>query len=95
MRCCDVNCLLLNVARTKELVVDFSRSRSQPFPVCNGATDVEIFTSYKYLGVQLDRKLEWSGNMDAVYKKGLTFYEGSDSPMYAAGCFICFISLLL
>lgn len=29
-------------------------------------------TSYKYLGVQLDLRLEWSNNTDAVYKKGLS-----------------------
>ena len=28
--------------------------------------------SYKYLGVVLDNKLEWTTNMGAVYKKGLS-----------------------
>lgn len=39
---------------------------TDPDPVCIGGTDVEIVTSYKYLGVQLDHKLEWSANTDRV-----------------------------
>ena len=57
-----------------ELVVDF-RSRLErvgPFPVCFGGRDVEIVQSYKYLGVVLDNNLEWSTNMEAVYKEGLS-----------------------
>lgn len=33
---------------------------------------MEIVKSYKYLGVELDNKLEWSTNTEAVYKKGLS-----------------------
>ncbi len=33
---------------------------------------MESVKSYTYLGVELDNKLEWSTNMEAVYKKGLS-----------------------
>ena len=31
---------------------------------------MDLVQSYKYLGVHLDNKLDWSGNTGAVYKKG-------------------------
>ncbi|XP_078802203.1 uncharacterized protein LOC144991899 [Oryzias latipes] len=64
------NYLQLNVAKTKEMVIDFSRRKSSPPPVCIGGTDVEVVSSYKFLGVHLDDKLDWSTNTEAVYKKG-------------------------
>lgn len=62
----------LNVVKTKEIVIDFSRNKTPPSPVCIGGINVEIVKSYKYLGVELDNKLEWSTNTEAVYKKGLS-----------------------
>ena len=32
--------------------------------------DIEVVTSYKYLGVHLDNKLDWSKNVAFIYKKG-------------------------
>ncbi|TWW71139.1 hypothetical protein D4764_17G0006220 [Takifugu flavidus] len=66
------NLLPLNATKTKEMVVDFSKSKSPPSPVCISGKDVEIVPSYKFLGVQLDNKLEWSTNTDAVYKKAMS-----------------------
>ncbi|TWW67116.1 hypothetical protein D4764_02G0001570 [Takifugu flavidus] len=40
--------------------------------VCISGKDVEIVPSYRFLGVQLDNKLEWSTNTDAVYKKAMS-----------------------
>ena len=40
--------------------------------VCIGGTDFDIVDSYKYLGVVLDNKLEWTTNTETVYKKGLS-----------------------
>ncbi|TWW81352.1 hypothetical protein D4764_01G0011670 [Takifugu flavidus] len=66
------NLLQLNVTKTKEMVVDFSKSKSPPSPVCISGKDVELVPSYRFLGVQLDNKLEWSTNTDAVYKKAMS-----------------------
>ena len=69
---CGENHLQLNVTKTKEMVVDFRRNKPPPSPVCIGGSDVDIVDSYKYLGVVLDNKLEWTTNTEAVYKKGLS-----------------------
>ncbi len=61
--------------KTKAIVVDFRKNKTPPSPVCIGGSDVEIVKSYKYLDVQLDDKLEWTTNTEAVYTKGLSqFY---------------------
>src|SRR4029434_237772 len=41
-------------------------------PVSIGGVSVEVVNTYKYLGVHLDSKLDWSANIDAIYKKGLS-----------------------
>lgn len=56
--------LLLNVNRTKELVVDFSRTGIGTRP--------GIVEDYKYLHVHLNDGLDWSTNTDAVYKKEMS-----------------------
>ncbi|TWW78779.1 hypothetical protein D4764_11G0009000 [Takifugu flavidus] len=66
------NLLQLNVTKMKEMVVDFRKSKSPPSPVCISGKDVEIVSSYRFLGVHLDNKLEWSTNTDAVYKKAMS-----------------------
>ena len=67
---CENNFLLLNVSKTKELVIDFRRKKkSQVVPIQMKGADIEIVDSYKYLGVVIDSKLNWSLHIDKVYKK--------------------------
>ena len=70
---CEENHLQLNVVKMKEMVVDYRRNKPTPPPVCIGGTDIDIVDYYKYLGVVLDDKLEWTANTEAVYKKGLSW----------------------
>ena len=49
---------------------DFQRTKRAPLPVSIEGVNVEVVSTYKYLGVHLDNKLDWSANTDAVYKKG-------------------------
>ena len=65
-----LNKLQLNVSKTKEIVIDFRRIRPTPQPVSIGGVEVEVVKSYKFLGVQIDHKLDWSVNSDCLYKKG-------------------------
>ncbi len=64
------NHLQLNTSKTKELVIDFGKSRPRPRPVSIRDDEVEIVGSYKYLGVWLDKELDWACNTDYLYKRG-------------------------
>ena len=46
--------------KAKEMVMGFRRDKALPSPVCTGETDVDLVDTYKYLGVVLDNKLEWT-----------------------------------
>ncbi|XP_055493496.1 uncharacterized protein LOC129698391 isoform X1 [Leucoraja erinacea] len=66
----EENCLILNTTKTKEMVVNFGRSKLPLQPVNAAGADIEVVQTYKYLGVHLDNKLDWSVNSDSLYKKG-------------------------
>ncbi|KAI5100952.1 hypothetical protein C0J45_9938 [Silurus meridionalis] len=70
---CQRSCLQINAGKTKELVVDFRRNKQILSPVnnhqCQGRDIVRV-DSYKYLGVHLNNKLDWTNNTEAIYKKG-------------------------
>ncbi|XP_051788716.1 uncharacterized protein LOC127529381 [Erpetoichthys calabaricus] len=67
---CDSNHLHLNTSKTKELVVNFRRPRPLMDPVIIKGDCVQRVQTYKYLGVQLDDKLDWTVNTDALCKRG-------------------------
>lgn len=50
--------------------MDFRRTRPHPEPVLIKGDCVEVVHTYKYLGVQLDDKLDWTANTDALCRKG-------------------------
>ncbi|KAI4897172.1 hypothetical protein NFI96_015223, partial [Prochilodus magdalenae] len=64
------NNLLLNTYKTKEMVVDFRRARPLTQPVCIEGVEVEMVKTYRYLGLHLDERLDWSANTDILYMKG-------------------------
>ncbi|KAK0137273.1 RNA-directed DNA polymerase from mobile element jockey [Merluccius polli] len=70
VRWCRSNHLQLNTSKTKEMVVDFRRKKPHLQPVSIEGVDVEVVRTYKYLGLQLDDKLDWTANMEAVHRKG-------------------------
>ena len=65
-----LNHLQLNVTKTKELVVDFRKRRTRSNPFSINGTEVDIVDEYKYLGVHIDNKQEWSKNAEVVFTKG-------------------------
>ncbi|KAI4903673.1 hypothetical protein NFI96_008971 [Prochilodus magdalenae] len=67
---CKLNQLQLNISKTKEMVVDFRKNRSPQAPVTIDGEEVKVVGTYKYLGVHLDNKLDWSSNTSAVFKRG-------------------------
>uniref|UniRef100_A0A1A8PFW7 Reverse transcriptase domain-containing protein n=1 Tax=Nothobranchius pienaari TaxID=704102 RepID=A0A1A8PFW7_9TELE len=67
---CERNHLQLNITKTKELIMDFRKQAPPPTPVTIRGADVEIVEDYRYLGVHLDCKLDWTKNTNAIFKKG-------------------------
>ncbi|KAK3511606.1 hypothetical protein QTP70_011542 [Hemibagrus guttatus] len=67
---CQRNNLLLNVSKTKELIVDFStkQERNYQTPVIN-ESPVERVDSFRYLGVHITQDLSWSCHIDTMVKK--------------------------
>ncbi|KAI3375710.1 hypothetical protein L3Q82_004015 [Scortum barcoo] len=66
---CEHNNLSLNVEKTKEIVVDFKRTRPQHAPLTiNGAT-VERVNSTKFLDVHVTEDLSWTINTTSLAKK--------------------------
>ena len=66
---CGNNHLHLNVAKTKEMVVDFRRTRTK-LNTISILGEVEVVEGYRCLGVHLDNRLDWKCNAEVVYAKG-------------------------
>ena len=66
----DENFLVLNVSKTKEIVIDFRTKPSPIQPLVIKGEAVERVHEYKYLGTILDDKLDWTLNTDAIVSKG-------------------------
>uniref|UniRef100_A0A3P9JDD6 Reverse transcriptase domain-containing protein n=1 Tax=Oryzias latipes TaxID=8090 RepID=A0A3P9JDD6_ORYLA len=69
---CERNNLLLNVSKTKELIVDFATKQKQrrnyQTPVID-KSPVERVNSFRYLGVHITQDLSWSCHINTVVKK--------------------------
>ena len=63
-----VHFLLLNVKKTKEMIIDFRRNKNPLTPVLIN-NEVECVESYKYLGVTLDNVLNWNSHVMTLLKK--------------------------
>ncbi len=66
---CQENHLLLNIDKTKELVVDYRRQSREHTPITIDKTPVERVSSFKFLGVHTTEDLTWSAHTYAVLKK--------------------------
>ena len=65
---CNINNLVLNVSKTKEIIVDFRKDRTHtPLHINNAA--VEITSSTKFLGVEITDDLKWTPNTTCLVKK--------------------------
>uniref|UniRef100_A0A4W4EES8 Reverse transcriptase domain-containing protein n=1 Tax=Electrophorus electricus TaxID=8005 RepID=A0A4W4EES8_ELEEL len=67
---CQENNLLLNVSKTKEMIVDCSKKQERHYqPVRISGTTVERVDSFRYLGVHISQDLSWSRHSSSLAKK--------------------------
>jgi len=67
-RCSDNN-LALNTAKTKEIIMDFRRNRTEPLPLYINGERLERAHTFRFLRVQIPYGLSWTHNTTAVIKK--------------------------
>ncbi|KAI5606542.1 gastrula zinc finger protein XlCGF28.1-like [Silurus asotus] len=69
-RWCQENNLLLNVSKTKELIMDLSTKQGRSYQPLNiNGTPVERVDSFRYLGVKITQGLSWSCQTNTLVKK--------------------------
>ena len=66
---CSVTNLLLNVSKTKEIVVDFRKGHTEHPPLTIEGAAVERVSSTKFLGVHIIEDLSWTTNSASLEKK--------------------------
>uniref|UniRef100_A0A8C7MLP8 Alkylated DNA repair protein AlkB homologue 8 N-terminal domain-containing protein n=1 Tax=Oncorhynchus kisutch TaxID=8019 RepID=A0A8C7MLP8_ONCKI len=66
---CQENNLTLNVNKTKEMIVDFRKQQREHPPIHIDGTVVERVASFKFLGIHITDKLNWSTHTDSIVKK--------------------------
>ena len=69
---CDANNLLLNVTKTKEMVIDFRKIKTPILPLTINGTIVEQVSSFKFLGTCISDDLSWTVNSTEILKKAKT-----------------------
>ena len=66
---CKENYLLLNVRKTKEMIIDFRLKKTEIPPLRLENEVVDVVETYRYLGFILDNKLNWHSHIDSVCGK--------------------------
>ena len=66
---CNTNLLELNVEKTKEIIIDFRKSKAQPYPIIINDHTVVRVSICNYLRIMLNNDLSWSNNTDYIISK--------------------------
>ena len=66
---CQNNKLSLNVTKTKEMIVDYRKRRTEHAPILIIGAAVEQVESFKFLGVHINNNLEWSKHTKTGLKR--------------------------
>ena len=95
---CSTHFLHLNVSKTKEMCIDFRRSRTVISHIVINGEPVEQVDSFNYLGVVLDTKLTFTEHVTAV-KRSLssdcTFFENCELSALSQNFFdVCTVASL-
>ena len=64
---CTNNDLELNVAKTKEMIIDFRKNKTAMPPLAIGE-QVELVDSFKFLGTTIANTLKWDTNAETIAK---------------------------
>ena len=72
---CGESFLEINVGKTKELVLDASKTIFLFVPVKVNNESVDVVSNFIYLGTLIDNKLSFSDNSDLIYKKIAATFE--------------------
>ena len=60
---------MLNVKKTKEMIIDFRLTKNPMRQLEINDESVETVGSYKYLGFTIDNKLNWHAHVDVLCNK--------------------------
>jgi hypothetical protein len=63
------NNLSLNIIKTKEMIVDYRKRRTEHAPILIDGVIVEQVERFTFLGVHINNKLEWSKHNKTVVKR--------------------------
>lgn len=66
---CGDNNLILNMEKTKEMIVDMRKERSMHQPLFIQELEVERVSNFKYLGVHISEDLTWKPHVTQLVKK--------------------------
>jgi hypothetical protein len=61
--------VVINVIKTKEMIVDYRKKRAEHAPILIDGAVVEQVKSFKFLGVHITNKLTWFENLKTVMKR--------------------------
>ncbi len=67
---CTENNLLLNIRKTKELIIDFRKKGEKTHTsVYRSGAEVEQVNSFRFLGISITKNLSWSSHISNLVKK--------------------------
>ena len=66
---CEENNLELNVSKTKEMILDFRKTKPDTIPLLIKDKQVEIVSEFKFLGLVISNDLKWEKNTVKIVKK--------------------------
>ena len=66
---CQNNNLSLNVTKIKEMMVDYRKRGTEHVPILIDGAVVEQVESFKFIGVHINNKLDWSKHTKTVVKR--------------------------
>ena len=66
---CANNNLLLNVSKTKEIIIDFRHNKTPMAPLQINNSTVEQVSTFKFLGTHVSNNLSWDFNCQSILSK--------------------------